>query len=508
MSEVESKLLELPRARAFGGFLVGELALAIPMAELIEAVPVEALLPLAADSPLILGGLRLREHVIPVVDLQAALGRERSNAAVHHMVVVAHGGRAIGLACQAITDVFETDHVTHTAGATESSPRTLLDGYVVRAETEQVYAVLDVQQLLAEVPLAIDAGRGLRSSACAFGNAFAAADRCVLLRAGGQSFALSTEVVQSIHIFDALQPTPYTGGACLGKFVLDGRDLPAIDLPTLAGTPGAVHEGSGHAIVVATERGSVALIADAVLDIAPLPAHATSSVLCPKHRAGWLIDGAFPSAELRGFGLAPAVLDHERYLVLDAPRLLATPQLMNLAALDSDELEKADRQAAPTPPGAGVTVLCYHATSHIATPLDQITEILALPTLFDAKDHEPAATPIVMSRGQAVTLFTLEDLLGLPLRTGRRHALVVETPAGRIGFSVGALGDIEVSQEQHVLPGHVLTDGNLRELTGGRCIAIASARAGRQKLLPRIDLVELAARASAGDGDEGAHAAA
>ena len=502
-----SEILEMPRCRAFGGFLVGELALAIPMAQLIEAVPVDALLPLAADSPLVVGGLRLREHVIPVVDLEVALGHAERRAPIHHVVIVAHQGRAIGLACQAITDVFEADHVTRTAGTSESSAGTLLEGYVMHAEAEHVYAVLDVPRLLAEVPLAIDSERGLRSAASGFGNAFAAADRCVLLRAGGQAFALSTKVVHSIHTFDALQPTPYAGGACLGKFVLAGRDLPAIDLVTLTGAPGVVHEGPGHAIVVATEHGSLALIADAVLDIAPLPSHATNAVQCPKDRAGWLIDGAFPSSELRDLGLAPTVLDHDRYLIVDEVRMLATPQLQNLAGLDSFELEKQEREVVANPPGSGVTVLCYHATSHIATPLEQVTEILGLPTLFDVSSHQADATPILMSRGRAVTLFTLEDLLGLPLQPGRRHALVVETPAGRVGFSVGALGGIEVSEEQHDLPDHILADGNLRELTGGRCIAIPAARAGRQKLLPRIDLVELAERASAqaseGQGERG-----
>ena len=501
-----SEILEMPRCRSFGGFLVGELALAIPMFQLIEAVPVDTLVPLAADSPLVVGGLRLREHVIPVVDLEVALGRTEPSAPIHHVVIVTHEGRAIGLACQAITDVFEPDHVTRTAGATESSSGTLLEGYVMHTEAEHVYAVIDVSRLLDEVPLAIDSERGLRSAASDFGNAFAAADRCVLLRAGGQAFALSTKVVQSIHTFDALQPTPYAGGACLGKFVLAGRDLPAIDLLTLTRAPGAVHEGSGHAIVVATEHGSLALIADAVLDIAPLPSHAISPVQCPKDRAGWLVAGAFPSAELHGLGLAPTVLDHERYLIVDEDRMLATPQLQNLAALDSFELEKQDREVTTNPPGAGVTVLCYHATSHIATPLDQVTEILELPTIFDVHAHQTEATPILMSRGRAVTLFTIEDLLGLPLQAGRRHALVVETPTGRVGFSVGALGGIEVSEEQHELPDHILADGNLRELTGGRCIAIPAARAGRQKLLPRIDLVELAARASAHeDQDESEH---
>lgn len=118
-------------------------------------------------------------------------------------------------------------------------------------------------------------------------------------------------------------------------------------------------------------------------------------------------------------------------------------------------------------------------------------EIFSLPDLPPkALSSELDAAPILISRGRAVTVFVLEHLLGLPTKPGRRHALVVEGPDGRIGFSVGALGGIDVIQEEHNLPASGFQDPGVREACNGNCVIVREDK--KQALLPHFDLRELA----------------
>lgn len=84
----------------------------------------------------VLGVINLRGVVLPVVDLNARLGRERTEANPKHVIVVVKAGeRTIGLLVDAVSDI-----LTVTSADIQSTPELARDGH---AEFVEGIAVLD-----------------------------------------------------------------------------------------------------------------------------------------------------------------------------------------------------------------------------------------------------------------------------------------------------------------------------------------------------------------------------
>ena len=121
----------------------------------------------------------------------------------------------------------------------------------------------------------------------------------------------------------------------------------------------------------------------------------------------------------------------------------------------------------------------------VATPLEQVCEILAFDTTGRDAAGPNAVLDIVIERGRSVPVLCLARLQSLPPAAAGPHAvLVVESHGERVGFAVPQLRSIERADWEPAFP-------NFRG-DGGRDRLALVGPAGAQRTLRVLDLVALA----------------
>ena len=137
----------------------------------------------------------------------------------------------------------------------------------------------------------------------------------VVVRVGGQAFALPAEEALAVHVVEQIQPVPQAHADVAGLAAIDGRITTVVDLRRRLG----FEEMAGHglprsAVTVEAEGMLYTLLVDEIGDVLPLPER--RALPDPGEiDAGWT---AFARDYYRlGGGLLLAVLDVESLVALE-----------------------------------------------------------------------------------------------------------------------------------------------------------------------------------------------
>jgi purine-binding chemotaxis protein CheW len=124
-------------------FRLGAESYAVPVAHVLEVAEVGALTPVPGAPPSVLGVRNLRGQVLPVIDLAAVLGTQRTQPAAK-LVVADKGGRRAGLAIDQVTDVDEVVSELQEAESPFLSGSTLVQGELVGiVDVDEVFAAVE-----------------------------------------------------------------------------------------------------------------------------------------------------------------------------------------------------------------------------------------------------------------------------------------------------------------------------------------------------------------------------
>jgi len=84
-------------ATGYGGFAIGALRLALPIAAMREVMPRTGIVAVPCTTPAVIGAVDLRGTLVPVVDLGRLLGRDDapSSARAGAVLLVVHAGRLL-----------------------------------------------------------------------------------------------------------------------------------------------------------------------------------------------------------------------------------------------------------------------------------------------------------------------------------------------------------------------------------------------------------------------------
>lgn len=143
-------LSAVTQAQEFVTFMVGRQAYGLPVTEVLEVVPIPALISLAGAAPHLAGLLQLRGRLVPVLD-GGMLFEEQTPYDLDSQVVIirrAQGGPNTGLAVGRVTGVgtWSTAGLTPLAG----SAAAVFLGVVEHADGAVI--ILDVAALVALAP--------------------------------------------------------------------------------------------------------------------------------------------------------------------------------------------------------------------------------------------------------------------------------------------------------------------------------------------------------------------
>lgn len=500
-------LVPSPQAidNGYGGFTLGGINLALPMAALREVMPCTTLIRLPTAAPCVIGGIDLRGVLVPVVDLRIVLGREAPACAWPCVVLMVQGGSILGLLCEGVTGVFFSREGRLNRATATDVVTSLLAGSIQREDDGTLVNVLSPEALarLPQVPMVADPEPG-RQLTLTDASAVVINDQAVpvmLFRCGQVPLAIDAMSVHATLSQPRLKASVLARGHCRGVLDYAGQQIPVIDVLGLCGLGegSAIDSGPHHAFVVRFETGLLAFLVDKVLDVArtlpgdvmKVPAFALPH---PRLFAGGLPLTALPADVGQQF---PAAIS--QFLLIDGAALKADPYLVELARMGLGEERygtsalagvSSDRVQVP----GQRSMITYMLGLETATPIEQVAEILPYTCDVSIFEVRGALLGLVAHRGRSIPVLCLSRLVGLPspAESPAASVLVVEVEGILTGFAVPALRSIESADWEPALPRIGLNESD--ELTSAvHSRQLAQVGFGRhQRMLKVLDLTRIA----------------
>jgi purine-binding chemotaxis protein CheW len=508
--------------QVYGVLTIGESQVALPLAGLREVIPCpQQLISLPSPAPGLLGAVDLRGHVIPVLDLRVVLGMSTERHVQQVVVVVIHDGRVLGLLADEVGGVTTTSPESLHAMSAVGEVELLFSHSFERYEDNSVVSVLDVGAIcrLPGTPLIRDsdpvhgapvpgqrpahAHAGADAGAGAGLKAQAQGRSILLMRCGEIGLGLEIEHVHATLPRLDVRASPLTHGICLGVVDYGGVQVPVIDPLQLMGM-GVLPPDRVQGIVLRFDVGLVVLLITEVIDIVSVNLADLMTL---------------PPFAVRNPGFFGGVIQADElgdYLMLTSAALMDSPELLTLATFNLSENEggqpaggRADWAGDPQDgqdPAASTLYLTYTVTDECASPLDQVLEILPYPKDFASIGEVGGVVlGLLTHRESVVPLISLATLMGSPQQPDPAQACVLLVGAGEgtIGLVVRSLGAIERSvweeQDEDLVARTTSNDPVEQALAQKRTIRTAPVGSvGAERMLPRIDLVAVAAALATG----------
>lgn len=416
----------------YGITSIGGVDVGFPLTALREAVPRPATIaPLPGGAPWVIGVMDLRQAPMPVVDLSSQVGGQAPDGGGGVVLVIGDGVRRVGLVVDGVRGLARVVEEALAPVATgEGSLFTHCFRDAVRGGVTSVLdvaAILDLSGLPSVSDAAVTAGRPATGASTSY----------VVARAGDYTLAIEALAVHTTVPLVAPEPSVIDGPLCIGVMSYMGRRVAVVDPLRVAGLEPPGKPGGGPGIVLDLGCGYVVLALSeliAIIDVdddrvAPVPSF------------------AFPRPDLV-LGVTDAT-GAAQCVVLDGRALRAEPELLALAAVNTaavldgaDPASLSGDHSDPAGGHLGAAHITYTAGVRLATPLEQVEEVLPYPReLLDTNgaDH---LLGVIVHRGRSVPVVALAALLG---RTPGEVSLaacvlVVEAAGSTVGFAVDGLG--------------------------------------------------------------------
>lgn len=489
----------------YGVFHVGTMRLALPLEHLREVVPLGPLAPLPCPVPSVAGGLSLRGSVIPVVDPRPLFALQTDGPATNVVVIVHHEARVLGMLATGIGAVVHCSDDDLTRFGFDEGRGAVLVGALKCRDDGEVVNVLSAAALVSldGIPTALDTSRDGRRPP-ADRDASTAGAMWVLLRCGAYRFGIRSDTVHTTIGLPEVHSSPVAGGYCLGAIKYSGVEVPLVDLAALCDL-GCMPAGRPfETFLVRYPDGYVAFAVDKIVDV--VAADVRGLVAVPPEslsRPEWFT-GALPTIGLpphSDMGGDSTELGYT--LLLDGDVVRGSDELRGLARLNVPVSGRDDPVPSRDPVvarggGERCTVVTYDLGTEVATPMDQVHEILPWSPAPGATGQGGEGTrPVLyMSRGRAIPVYSLSALLGLEYRAADSGSgvLVVRDAHGLIGFCVARLVGIDQADRAEIdgSRGHrpMSSAAERTALTWLPSVTVGSG--GTARLLSMVDLTSLA----------------
>jgi len=428
--------------QTYGLMRVGGALLALPVCAIREVVPgQESYKPLPVKAEGLLGAVDIRGAIIPVLDLRSTLGLSLTGDGVHFIVIMRHEGHLIGLTVDEVVgiarpapgDLFGLSTATPSLASALATHTFQTQG--------EIATVLDAKGIaeLSGVPLVEEKAPGRRDPAAA------ATESILLFRYGRSHLGIDATCVDATVPAMAIRKTALSVGHCLGVIDHHGYEVPVVDTQAVIGLGMGEPQALTPVIVIRFANDALLGFAiDEVRDIVRVPS--TDIVAMPRLAQGEA--GLFR-------GMVACKTGQQDSLVLSAAALRADPSLVVIADLRKPSLSVASSSTPGASPVGGAawvgrpqTYLTYAAGAELATPLEQITEIL---------DYPARISPFGVATLGLLGLFKhrnqVTPLVSLAARLGKRYdpdpaqarVLFVEHDGMTVGFAVEGLRSIDTA---------------------------------------------------------------
>lgn len=493
----------------FGGFTLGSLHLALPMAALREVTPLQQVSALPCPSPAVVGGINLRGVLVPVLDLRAVFGLPTPDLAAHMVVVAVHQGRILGLLADSVTGVFDTPDRAPSAVTAQDPVAAIFCATVRRADADVAVNILSPQALaqLPQVPWVDDPEPSRQPRATDSTDTAHTAEvlrPVMVLQCGRVPLAIDALSVHSTLTALRINPSVLTGGACEGTIEHGGQHIAALDLLAVTGLGRRDTSAPPQALLMRGDDGLVALLVDTVIDIVGCKTDAVVPVPAFVLPRPELFEGALPASQLPAEVAARAPQGVNQFLVLSPTGLVDSVEIKgamgtNTAVAQGGPASRATVAggAAAHQPATGGSLITFELQGEAAVPIEQVQEILPFHQTLALFSGPGPMLGMLADRGRSIPVVCLSRLLlGQGVKaTAAASVLVVQAGDHLVGFAVPALRAIEHSrwQPQSQAFTRLHTGSSQAAGTASRPGQLAQVGTGAQeRMLPVLDLVQAA----------------
>ena len=462
---------------AYGIMRIGGSLVGIPLDFLSEVCQISALRQLLVKSATLLGGLDLRGHLIPVIDLPRICGFDDAAQGSKFAVVLRHEEEQLAFLVDEVVGITQIDgaavQTLHVAGAPAASR--CVRGIFL--DKDRLVSVADVAAIFAQPGIfSVKPPRVAQTHMI---------DKelvsMLTFAAGGARFSIRATDVYGTVPQQTIEVNSMTSGYCLGAITYHQRRVPVLSTVDVMGIGRRIERTSSEVVVLrCPDDRLLGLAVDAIEDIQAMDARRNS-----------VIPG--PIARLNGFLSDVYVKENgSQVYVIATERLIQDPSVAAVASLSSHAVAKTeptveDRSIVGNTRHLIERYLVFQVGRTIAVPLAQVTCIITPPkALVPATEVRGGLLGYFPRAHESIPLVDLNAHLGLQgTATDSARVLLTGSAANQVGFQVERIFGIETSS--WILKG-LSKDGpgseNLVQLGSGE----------GKRVLPVIDLEAIAAQ--------------
>ncbi len=416
---------------------IGPVALALPVACLREAIArPPSLCRLPTPSPHVLGGVDVRNELITVIDLRAALNLPpSSDETSQRIVILQHDGRVLGLCVDRLGEVVQVQRqdCQQVDVLSLQSPPLMAEMLSLDAG-QRVVSVLSLDGLmrLPDVPLTRAADR---AAELALRRVHQQWSPYLMFEAGQTRLCIDANLVDTVINLDSLGTTFSPSRGCIGILQHDGRKLAVLDALDLLGLGHTPLASNRQVLVLKVRERLVGLLVREISRIARQDDSTLRPVPAQAFERPELFMGMLP---LEGLG---------DFLKIHGERLCALDELTSMATIHGTAMAAARQQNQ-----LQEVFLTYRVGQELATPLRTIREILPFPERHTPIDRAgDARVGLLQHRDEVIPIVNLAELCGLPRapRTSETRLLVMPGASGPMALEVEQVVSIEAAQWSH-----------------------------------------------------------
>lgn len=458
-----------------GLFDIEHLRFGIEIEHLSEVCVAVDILPIVSSRTEVVGSLRLRGQMIPIIDLLSLCGLDQKAKPPELIAIVQSDGRFIGIGVDKTGGIsnyeMESAQPLYKVGDAYSPlvRRGILDdGAAVNiVDVARIFEQPDIPSC----PANQDNDRG---------KAAVGQSAYLTFEAGGATFGMDAVSIFGTVPRQNIKAGAVSGSQCLGMIEYLNRKVPTVDCADLVGLGSPMAKANPEVVVVGlSEDRLVGLAVDVIRMIEFIDEGMLKTPPTHLQNAASLVSGYYLNE------------DDVQVFTLDPRRFETKPDLQHIADLSKlTTSEPEETTVLPTHSAADRTTrrcLVYTAGRRQTSDLTQVVTILETPDyVTPLQNAKPSVEGMFAYRGASVLLVDLAKASGQKAAKdpSKARVLLVRGETGDVGFLVDSVDGIETSDL-------VISE------EGDRMGPIAQlGRGAHRTTLPIVDLHEMVASLS------------
>lgn len=522
----------------YGCFEYADMHLALPIEALREVIPKTQIEPLPVQAEYIIGGVNLRNAMVPIIDLAILFNKTPNTQSNQCVFIIRHNDQVIGIKADRLDGLFfiNQKNLSPYSNVNQENSKFMLAS-LKHPDKGSLYNLLNIQELFSLNNLAAAKENEIFKDSNAFEIESSLSDTAaennedetvhlILMRTGLIEIAVDTIEIETTIAHPKIQPTAMAKDYFKGTIDFQSMDIPAIDLCKLLQLD--TDAVPTECFIIRTEHGPLALLIQNILEII----HISTDKLSTLPKIGFK-KPHFLKSTLDNDNIPKAIKEKLKprgfhHLVLDAANISKDSELLDLTKtycqknitdrpsqtnknqdiepfqVNSATSEVQEGDVSKTVEDTGListnshnddemTLITFMTKRELSCPVEQVLEVLPFDARLQKNTPDEFISGILTNRARSIPIVDLTQMIeGSPGQNSNQSSiLLIQVESELVGFIVSKLNSIEYARKIPPIPlldvrerpqyNPLQTTQNMAEITKNN-----------KRILPVLDLISCA----------------